>query len=1612
MNLTRRIIPLTSTILLGLFLKLSAAAAEHIIYKGHRVHPTQILVQLKPGRQVASKAMTTVLGKCESSVVEQYRHMPGLLLLDTHPIPGGGKTLRKKNLPVAPLPGLDERIRTLEKCGLFEFVEPDYVRTASATPGDAAFVDGRLWGLQNTGQSGGSAGADINIVGAWDLTTGSRQVIVGVIDTGIRYTHNDLANQMWRNEDEIPGNQIDDDNDGYIDNIFGINAVTDAPNPGDPMDDNGHGTHVAGTIGAAANNGSPHVGVAWDVRLMALKFLDSDGSGKTSDEIKCIDFAIENGADVINASYGGPGFSSAQEAAMRRAEQAGILFVAAAGNEASNSDQNPSYPASFDLENVISVAAIDRHDNLASFSNFGANSVDLAAPGVDIFSCWIGSDSDYKTISGTSMASPHVAGVAALIRARFPNIGIPEQRALLLNTVTPTTALMGKMATGGRANAFAAVNAVADGELEAVINPPPGAELLAGSTLRITVRITDLHDVTDATITGTANGQASPTFLNDGSGPDQDANDAIYATEMIVPSFESQIVFDLDASAPGKQPRNLQFTYLIAQPAPNNNFSKATILDSTTSSVTGSNRRADAEPGEPKHAGVGGGNTVWWQWVATSNGTVTFDTRGSDFDTVLAVYTGTSVTGLTEVAANDDVAGNDTTSTVSFNATAGTAYSIVVDGFSSSVGDVVLNLDETAGTVGAPANDDFSNAVVLIGNSASTTEPETSGATKETNEPDHAANPGGRSVWYQWQATDTGMLTLSTLGSAFDTLLAVYTGNSVDNLTEVAANDDSAFGGTVSRLETLVTQGTTYHIAVDGYAGANGALSLHLDFVATAAAPTNDDFADAIILTGLPIATTGSNLGATVQTNEPLHAGNIGGRSVWWRWTAPDTGPVTVDTANSDFDTLLAIYQGTSLTNLTRIAANDDGNLGDLTSRVTLPAMAGQEYFIAVDGYASLDRIAGAGSIHLNLTPFTGTAPANDSFANATIISGVEFSANGSTEGATTEPGEPSKAHDLGGASVWWNFSVAADTLVEVNTLGSDFDTTLGVFTGADIGSLALIIDNDDSPAGGTSQSALRFIARAGMPYRIVLDGYNGQVGNYQLNLTQVGLATSQYRTGFEATESFTAGQPLGGQGGWTTIGSGVHEIRTTGFANHGQAGSVGGISSTAGAAQVTAWRPLNVTQPTNRIVRFRTRMQIVDSTNGRFDFFSWQVFNQSGEFLFGVIFNNQDLNMGRILDNNIATPSGFQFANGLPFRLEIEMDFSANLWVAYYDGFPITPPSPITTTGKTLNLGDIDAVWDAADTQNPGDNRMEFDNFAVDFVELTLPPEIVSTSPNATVTEGAAITLNVTAHGPGTLSYQWLLDATEITGATQDNLVIDPTIGSDAGAYTVRVSNQYGSVESLPIFIEVVPPPLPPANDHFANATVIASLPHEEYTFNDHATHEPNEPQHGGQGGGVASIWWQWTAPADGRYSASTLGSSFDTLLSVYQGNQLNALTLIAANDDFQSRTRGSLVSFDAVAGVTYRFAVDGLAGASGNVRFALALEEAPQFDHPETESNGDFSIDINPPPGVTYILQSSLDLKVWTDVTTITGSTSAIEFTDSTANTSGRFYRLIREQ
>jgi len=307
---------------------------------------------------------------------------------------------------------IDQVIIECNASSEIEYAEPNYKVYALEKPNDPDYT--RLWGLNNTGQTGGANDADIDAEEAWDVQKGSRQIIVGVIDTGIDYNHEDLQLNMWRNLAEVPNNNVDDDNNGYVDDYFGWDFYNQDK---DPNDDNEHGTHVSGTIGAIGNNAIGVVGVNWKVSLMALKFLNQQGSGSTSDAIEAIVYASDMGANILNNSWGGGGESQALKDAIIYAKNKGVLFIAAAGNDSKNTDLDPNYPSNYNVENVISVAASTDNDKLAGFSNYGEKTVDLAAPGEFIYSAV--PNNRYASFSGTSMATPHVAGAAALIWANY-----------------------------------------------------------------------------------------------------------------------------------------------------------------------------------------------------------------------------------------------------------------------------------------------------------------------------------------------------------------------------------------------------------------------------------------------------------------------------------------------------------------------------------------------------------------------------------------------------------------------------------------------------------------------------------------------------------------------------------------------------------------------------------------------------------------------------------------------------------------------------------------------------------------------------------------------------------------------------------------------------------------------------------------------------------------------------------------------------------------------------------------------------------------------------------------------------------------------------------------
>ena len=342
-----------------------------------------------------------------------------------------------------------------------EFAEPNWIVYAAQTPADPWF--GSLWGLYNTGQIiggvAGTAGADIDAPQAWEISTGSTANVVGVVDTGIDYTHPDLAANVWSAPNQftvtVGSRQIT-----CAAGTHGFNAIT---NTCDPMDDNNHGTHVSGTIGAVGNNGVGVVGVNWVAAVMGLKFLDKNGSGTTANAINAIEFAVQaknvflSAANlrVLSNSWGGGGASQALLDEINRANTSDMLFVAAAGNSGSNNDATAFYPANYSAPNVVAVAATDNRDALASFSNYGATTVDLGAPGVYVLSTI--RSGQYAYYSGTSMATPHVSGAAALVLSAC-TLDTTGVRNALLSNVDSIPSLVTKTVTTGRLNVFKAIS--------------------------------------------------------------------------------------------------------------------------------------------------------------------------------------------------------------------------------------------------------------------------------------------------------------------------------------------------------------------------------------------------------------------------------------------------------------------------------------------------------------------------------------------------------------------------------------------------------------------------------------------------------------------------------------------------------------------------------------------------------------------------------------------------------------------------------------------------------------------------------------------------------------------------------------------------------------------------------------------------------------------------------------------------------------------------------------------------------------------------------------------------------------------------------------------------
>ncbi len=591
-----------------------------------------------------------------------------------------------------------ERLGALDE--FIDYAEPDFLVFPCATPNDPLYQAGSLWSLENNQESVNSLpDADIDAEGGWSVRNSASGITVAVLDTGVRYTHEDLANRMWQ---DTSGN-------------FGWDAYDE---DSDPMDTNGHGTHCAGIIGAQGNNGLGITGVAWDVNLMAVRFIGEFG-GTTSDAIQSINYARLNGADIISASWGGSGYSRGLLAAIFACYEANIPVVTAAGNERWDIDAKPQYPASYPTPNIVSVAATSRDDTLTTFSNYGYTAIDLAAPGENILSCGIGSDSDYQFLSGTSAATPHVAGALALAKAEFGSEPVDDLVVRLLRSVDRLDSLEGKVAMEGRLNLHQLLLSSSSGLDHDFFNSPYVFKYCKGYWCRLNYSLTREPD---EDIYSPNTGRRSAWFQWTAPGPGLlRFNGSMSVEDVSVVAFEGTIrnelrrIKDNFAMRPTKSSdllfyveKNKTYTFSVDSRSsisqiiaasfsfsPGNDMVSQAIQISGSESfnVGGTNCSATIEPFEKSlpHQNLVQQASVWWKWTPPESGEYVISTLGSNFDTVLGVYQRNSGNFQT-IGVNDSRSPTDDTSRLELNLNGGQEYYIVVASYhKDTVGDILLS---------------------------------------------------------------------------------------------------------------------------------------------------------------------------------------------------------------------------------------------------------------------------------------------------------------------------------------------------------------------------------------------------------------------------------------------------------------------------------------------------------------------------------------------------------------------------------------------------------------------------------------------------------------------------------------------------------------------------------------------------------------------------------------------------------------------------------------------------------------------------------------------------------------------------------------------------------
>ncbi|HST68123.1 MAG TPA: hypothetical protein VLI94_00520 [Solirubrobacterales bacterium] len=951
----------------------------------------------------------------------------------------------------------------------------------------------------------------------------------------------------------------------------------------------------------------------------------------------------------------------------------------------------------------------------------------------------------------------------------------------------------------------------------------------------------------------------------------------------------------------------------------NDDFANATTVGAATpQDLFSTNKLGSKEAGEPDHAGDPGGNSVWFSWTpdVTEPVRIATCTNSSSLDAVLSVYTGSQLDALDEVAGNDETAiplgsggCRQSDSGVMVDAVAGTTYRIAVDGANGTAGRFNLLIE------GRPVNDDFDSAQELLpGIPSFASNGSNEFATEESGEPNHAGNPGGRSVWFSWTAPSSGRVRIATCSpaGALDTILAVYTGADLAGATLVAANDEGSNGYCTygSELAIDATAGTTYMIAVDGKDGDQGRFGVSIE-----APPANDDFADAKALPEtVSVSTSGSTTMGTKESGEPDHAGNPGGTSVWFSWTAPSSGSIAISTCpffEESPDTLLAVYTGSTLGGLTPVAASDDSASAcqEVGSEARFQAVAGTTYRIAVDSKGR----QGVFSLEI------GGRPANDTFASPEVLPAEPMMAGGSTLFTGKEAGEPNHAGNPGGHSVWFSWTPSSSGPVEVTACGRNgVDTLLAVYTGTAVTALTPVTSNDDvtgRPLNGMcespSDSAVVLNAVAGTTYRIAVDTKDSE-GRFGM-----GFIPAAGNDDFANADELYAGLPSFGSESTTFAG------KEAGEPNH--AGNPGGHS---------VW--YRWTAPSSGPVLASTCTR-----EGGFDTLL-AVYTGSSVGSLTPVASGDD---GQSRKGCSPTDSEAQFTAtaGTTYRIAIDGKGGAA------GSFQITLEgvAPNDDFGKAHPLGGgLPTAWQftsnrfATEQAGEPDHAGDAGGSSVWF-KWTAP----RSGPVSVDTCGSGFDTLLAVYTGGTIAGLTPVQSNDNGSgwcSPRSKLSFEAVANA---TYRIAVDGKGGAQGQLELNVEERR-----ANDDFAAAEEIPGRAGWYWPGSTVlATKQAGEPNHAGNPGG-RSVWFSWTPRKSLRLELDACTEGFEPLLGVYTGAAVGALTPVSTSDKGSGECEeGSSVGFDAVAGTTYRFAVDGPGGDEG--RFELHLRSVKASVTPPSE-------------------------------------------------------------